>query len=159
MTHLFRTSIMTLLFCLAFTSQAATTWIPISSSDITVIIPFIPTESFSAPSDLQLSAQGAQQQLSWQDINHASGYQVQARNNTGEWLNIAYTHSNVIDLDARFSAYTTVRVIACNYNTCANTGAWSAVLSIASDQREIIFIHTDLLGSPVAETNGNGDLL
>ena len=42
-----------------------------------------------------------------------------------------------------------------NYSTIATRN----IIITAANQRRVIFIHTDLLGSPVAETDENGDIL
>ena len=144
MTHLFRYACMSMLMCLAFAGHAATTWIPISSSDITVIIPFVPSESFSAPSDLSFSSKGSVQRLNWQDIEHASRYEVQAKTSDGTWVTIAITDLNYIDLDSRFSSYSTARVIACNYNSCVNAGTWSTEIIIATTESNITYKYNAL---------------
>jgi len=141
----------------SISSHADTTWIPISTGDITIIIPFTPTGDFPAPSNTQLSQSGSTTTLSWADIQHASRFEIQAKNAQGVWVSILITEDTFVIIDSRFSGYSEIRVMACTYNSCASTGIWSAGVNInALRERRIIFIHTDLLGSPVAETDKNG---
>ncbi len=134
--------------------RAATTWIPIAVGDITTIIPFTPTELFSAPNNVNVSLINGVNTLSWDDVEHASKFQVQALNAQGKWVTIATTAGLSLTLTGNNAKYNSFRIVACNYNTCANTGNWSGKAYL----RKIIFIHTDLLGSPVAETDINGDV-
>lgn len=144
----------------SFDSQADTTWIPINVGDITIFIPYIPTGTFAAPANAQLNQSGSVSTLSWADIQHASRYEVQAKNAQGVWVSLFITEDNFVIMDARFNGYSEVRVMACSYNSCASTGSWSASVNISAlRDKRIIFIHSDLLGTPVAETDENGDLL
>lgn len=137
-------------------AQATTTWIPIAVGDITTIIPYVPSVNFMAPSNTVFTQNGAVNTLSWDDIEHASRYEVQAMNSQGIWVSIITTEDTSVVIDYRFSGYSVVRVVACTFSSCADTGAWSTSVRINS---RIIFIHTDLLGSPVAETDENGAVL
>ena len=75
---------------------------------------------------------------------------------SGEWATILVTDDTTVAFDSRFDGYLSVRVTACNDYGCSSTGLWSNILSIT---KKVIFIHTDLLGSPVVETDENGNLL
>lgn len=108
-------------------SYSKTTWIPISAGDITTIIPYIPSESFDAPSNIQVTASGNTNVLSWSEIEHASKYEVQALNAQGVWVSILVTDELSVVLDSRFDGYLDLRVIACNYNSCLNTGSWASI--------------------------------
>jgi len=139
------------LFC-SIQVHASTTWIPIAVGDITTIIPFTPNYLFLAPANANVSTVNSVSTLSWNDVEHASKYEVQALNAQGQWVTIATTANLSLALTGSNASYNSFRVVACNYNTCANTGNWSGKAYV----RKIIFIHTDLLGSPVAETDANG---
>lgn len=151
----FLSAIFFILFSLS--SHADTTWIPISNGGITIIIPYTPTGVFSAPSNTQLSQSSSVATLSWSDIQHASRFEVQAKNAQGVWVSLFITEDAFAIIDSRFNGFTEVRVMACSYNSCTNTGDWSVSVNINSlREKRIIFIHTDLLGTPVAETNKDG---
>jgi hypothetical protein len=144
----------------ALNSEADTTWVPISVGDIMTFIPFTPNGTFNAPGNTQLNQSGATLTLSWSDIQHASRFEVQAKNAQGVWISLFITEDNFAIMDSRFNGYTEVRIMACSYNSCANTGSWSASVSINNTRtKRTIFIHTDLLGTPVAETDDQGAIL
>jgi len=134
--------------------QASTTWIPIAVGDITTIIPYTPSVLFLAPANVNVSTVNGVTTLSWNDVEHASKFEVQAINAEGQWVTIATTENLSILLTGSNADYTSFRVVACNYNTCASTGSWSGTAYLG----KVVFIHTDLLGSPVAETDKNGDV-
>ena len=136
-------------------SHANTTWIPIGVGDITIIIPFTPNSPFMAPVNMQVISNGTGKILSWNDIEHASKYEIQGLNAQGQWVSILVTNATSVTLDSRFSGVSSVRVVACTFTSCINTGSWSGLVSVG---RKVIYIHTDLLGSPVAETDENGDV-
>jgi hypothetical protein len=146
----------------SFNLHASTTWVPIIVGDITTIIPYVPSEVFVAPTNTVLTTNGSITTLSWDDIEHASRYEVQAENSQGVWVSIFTTEETSVVIDSRFSSYGAVRVVACSYSSCANTGAWSTTVRInlnTGGSSKIIFIHTDLLGSPVVKTDINGWVL
>ncbi len=132
--------------------QASTTWIPIAIGDITTIIPYTPSGLFSPPANTNLTTTGGVSTLSWSDVEHASKFEVQALNELGQWLTITTTQNLSFVLTGNHTNYNSFRVVACHHNSCVNTGSWSRTVYV----KKIIFIHTDLLGSPVAETDMNG---
>lgn len=127
--------------------HAETTWIPIATGGNFIIVPFIPSSKFTSP-DVNLSKSSSGMTISWDDILHASTYQVQVYDADKGWITLTETSSNSFTFPAN-SQYSHVRVMACNYTSCNDTGDWSSALTL---QRQVIFIHTDLLGSPVAES-------
>jgi hypothetical protein len=137
-------------------TQASTTWIPISVGDITTIIPYTPSGLFLAPANANASTVNGVSTLSWSDVEHASKFQIHALNSQGQWVVITTTESLSLTLAGNNAGYSSFRVVACNYSTCANTGSWSETIYLITPVRNIIFIHTDLLGSPVAETDLDG---
>ncbi|PCK32765.1 hypothetical protein CEX98_05020 [Pseudoalteromonas piscicida] len=86
----------------------------------------------------------------WDDIKHASKYLIQVMNNNGHWVNFKVVTVNKVVIDRSFNDYHKFRIIACNYKTCINTGIASKSSAI---NRNVTFIHTDLLGSPISESN------
>jgi hypothetical protein len=135
-------------------ARAATTWVTIAEGDVNIIMPFTPTELFSAPTNVNVAQTSAGRTLSWDDVEHASKFEVQALNTQGNWESITVTEELFLEITADYADYTSFRVVACNYASCEGTGDWGENTSV----RKIIFIHTDLLGSPVAETDINGDV-
>ncbi len=141
--------------------QADPIWVPISVGDITTFIPveppYVPSEPFVAPPNTRVYVSGGTRTLTWGAIEHVDRYYVQGLDANGNWVNILVVYGTQVTIDSRFDGYSAVRVIACTYNSCVNTGSWSEVVGL-STQRQIIYIHTDLLGSPVVETNKNGEV-
>ena len=132
-----------------------TLWIPIIVGDITTFIPYIPSEPYSAPSNIQIEQLSLGKILSWNAIEHASRYEVQGLNAQGQWVSIVITEYSSVFMDSQFDGYSTFRVKACSYTSCSNAGHYSDTFH----KRKIIFIHTDILGTPIAETDQNGDVL
>lgn len=112
------------LFC-SLQVQAGTTWIPIAVGDITTIIPYSPSGLFQPPANTRLTTVNGVSTLSWDDVKHASQYQIQALNTQGQWVTITTTEKLSLALTGSNASYSSFRVVACNYNTCANTGSWS----------------------------------
>ena len=106
--------------------RAATTWIPIAVGDISTVIPYTPTELFSAPSNVNVAKTSSGLTLSWNDVEHASKFQVQALNAQGKWVTIATTAGLSLTLTGNNANYNSFRIVACNYNSCAGTGKWSS---------------------------------
>jgi RHS repeat-associated protein len=117
-------------------NQADTTWVPINVGDITTFIPYTPTGTFAAPANAQLIDVGGVTRLSWDNIEHASQYEIQGLNAAGQWVSILTTDALFAVIDNRFQGFTNIRVTACTYNSCTSSGSWSAQIAlqeIASD--------------------------
>ncbi len=140
------TAIISIIFSIC--SQASTTWLPINNDGITIIIPYLPTDIFTAPANAKLSLNGSTFIFTWSDTQHASRYQIQAKNSQGIWDNLFITQDTFALIDSRFTGYSEVKVMACSYNSCNNTGNWSLAIKL----KRISFIHTEMLGSPVSNT-------
>ena len=65
---------------LSLKTQAKTTWIPIGLGDITTFVPYAPTELFTAPANRRRSNNNGVTTLSWDDVEHASKFEVQGLN-------------------------------------------------------------------------------
>ncbi|MBA6302857.1 RHS repeat-associated core domain-containing protein [Colwellia sp. MB02u-14] len=111
-------------------NQADTTWIPISVGDITTFIPYTPTGTFAAPANVHISENNGISTISWGDVEHASQYEIQALNSAGQWVSILITDELSTIIDSRFSGYTSIRVMACTYNSCSSTGGWSGQINL-----------------------------
>ncbi|WP_155735492.1 hypothetical protein [Pseudoalteromonas luteoviolacea] len=129
-------------------AKAKTTWIPIPSEGAFLVIPFIPTVPFPPASNFSTKVTAGITYVTWDDIKHASRYQIQVLNSQGQWVELFVVDENQF-LISKLNGNYEFRVIACNINTCNNTGL--ASVSFAPSKK-VTFIHTDLLGSPVAET-------
>ncbi|GLX85928.1 hypothetical protein tloyanaT_21800 [Thalassotalea loyana] len=149
-----RITILLGLLSYSFISNADTTWVPIQVGAITTFVPYVPPNGLEAPSEPTVVSNGSTKTLTWNGVEHASKYEVQGLNQSGVWETIVVTSDTSIVMDGRFSGFSSVRVTACGYNSCQNTGAWSPTLSI---MKKIIFIHTDLLGTPIAESDQHGN--
>lgn len=130
-------------------SYAETSWIPISNGGISFVIPLIPNGTFPSPSNIRKVVSGGKVSFLWDDIKHASKYLVQGLNSAGQWVDLKVVNSNQVTIDSSFNDYFQLRITACNYNSCKGTGIASRSYAF---NKKVIFIHTDLLGSPVAES-------
>jgi hypothetical protein len=109
--------------------------------------------------------------LQWDEDLKATHYQVQEEIN-GTWENVPETPAsgNTYEVPARVEGTYKFRVGGCveEPNVKVHCGGAVAVwsegyaltlpLSDISTQRRVIFIHTDLLGSPAAETDEDGNI-
>ena len=140
-----------LMLLISGTLKAETTWIPIGNGTNFIIIPYIPSDKFSRPNNVSLLKSGSDVIVSWDDILHASKYRIEGYDDHGNWILLREISANKTVFSPLPSNISNIRIMACTYTTCSNTGTWS--LSVALGKR-IIFIHTDILGSPVAESQG-----
>jgi hypothetical protein len=113
--------IVILILLFAGALKAETTWIPISNGNIVIIIPFIPGDIYQAPENLNI-ANGL---ITWTSVLHASSYLVQGLTTSGEWIDILVTKHTNESFDSRFAGYSQIRVTACNYQTCNETGNYA----------------------------------
>lgn len=111
-------------------AQASTTWVPIAVGDITTIIPYVPNGPLSTTQNIQITTENNMDTLTWDDIEHASQYQIQAQTEEGVWVDILTTDGLSVMLDSRFDGYQAVRVQGCTYSSCVNTGDWSISVNI-----------------------------
>ncbi|MCG7548664.1 hypothetical protein [Pseudoalteromonas sp. Of7M-16] len=138
-----------LIFFLSPFVNAKTTWIPIHSGKVFTVIPLIPKGVFEAPTGLKKQQLSSGIKVSWNDVEHASKFLIQAKNTSGDWIDIKIVEGTELILGNEFKQYHQVRISACNYISCKNTGLASSSLTF---KKSIIFVHPDILGSPVAES-------
>lgn len=143
--------ILMLMLLFTGTLKAETTWIPISNGGNFIIIPFIPTDKYSQPNNVTLVKLSNGATITWNDIQHASKYRVEGLDSNGNWVLLREVDSNSVTFSPLPNGISSIRVMACSYISCANSGLWSNSVAL---KKQIIFIHTDLLGSPVVETKG-----
>jgi len=146
-------------------SKADTTWIPIIVGDITTFIPYAPNEPFVAPANAQLSNVGGVIRLSWDNVEHASKYEIQGLNAQGQWVSIVTTDELFAVIDNRFSGFTNIRVTACSFNTCISSGSWSGSVNISAIHEQAnpsipqspasISLPNDPIGETIGLTAGN----
>ncbi len=109
----------------SFNLHANTTWVPIITGDITIMIPYVPSEAFEAPSNVLVSVNGNVNTLTWNNIEHASRYEIGALNAQNVWVSILTTDELSVIMDSRFDGYQAFRIQGCTYTSCVNTGEWS----------------------------------
>jgi len=134
-------------------SYAETTWIPISNGGLTFIIPYIPTAKFQAPSGLKIEKLNGVSKLSWADIQHASKYKIEVENASGQWIEIEITENSWVYLDSKYYDYQSIRVTACTYNSCNNSGYASSNQSI--DLKPTYIYQYDALGRLICVQRAN----
>ncbi len=94
-------------------------------------------------------------QITWSTAPTASSYTLQERRNANSWQNITTQSSRAFSRYRSDGEYI-YRVKACNISGCSN---WQTSINVTVRlEKQVIFIHTDLLGSPAAESNMNGDI-
>ena len=101
--------------------------------------------------------------LSWNQVYAATKYVLEQQRNGGSWTSLysGSATSKSTNLSATPGLYY-FRVKACNTTECSAytlSGQTQSVLGAPnSNKSRVIYIHTDLLGSPTAETDENGNL-
>ena len=123
-------------------------------------IPPLAPQTVIAPTNIST---GATVRLSWSSVSYATKYVVEQQRDGGNWA-LLYTGaatSTSTNLSNTPGLYY-FRVKACNATECSAytmSGQTQAVIGAPnSSKRRVIYIHTDLLGSPAAETDENGNL-
>lgn len=127
--------------------KAETTWIPIANGDVTIIIPFIPRDIYQQPLNLNI----ADDVVSWQDVLHASNYLVQGLTSNDEWIDIVVTKNTTERFDNRFVGFGKIRVKACNYLTCDQTGHYATLNVVTKPTYRYKKYSYDALGRLVCE--------
>ncbi len=146
-----RLLIVTGVFLSSFVTLASTTWVPIGG-DITIFIPYEPSEPFEAPVNVQVTTANGVNTLTWDDIEHASKYEIQYYDSqTNQWISLGTTEELFFVLSGSYSFDTMFSVKACNYNSCTNSDGTSV------GQTVTIVINSSLPASPDDGTIGNID--
>lgn len=129
----FRHIIIYFTFLFSVLSHAETTWVPISVGDITTFVPYVPTGNLATPTNVQISLNDGVSRLSWNNVEHASQYLIQALNSAGKWIDILVTSELSVVIDSKFAGFTSIRVMACTYNSCSSTGSWSEQVNLTTE--------------------------
>ena len=112
------------------------------------------------PSSVDDTGGGARYLLSWTaSTGTVSHYELQRSFNGGGWSTIQSTGDLTRQETGRTQGTHSYRVRACDGGNCSAYTASKAVSVSSADYtstRRVIFIHTDLLGTPAAETDESG---
>lgn len=123
---------------------------------------FIVTVNLSPPSALIAPANDIDGHfpVKWEPSVGASYYVLEQRESTGQWIQV-YEGSELIYPAALTNGSFTFQVKACAVSSMCSAYKVSNVISVSGSQvktnRRVVFVHTDLLGSPAAETNEQGN--
>jgi RHS repeat-associated protein len=130
-------------------AQGSTVFIPIAVGDITTFIPIMPTASAA-----QISTTGGSHNLSWSAVSNASYYQIIITDEHG-LQRIFQTTDTYYALAGLSQGNNKVEVQACNaYNQCG-IRYLAGTVTITT---RVIYQHTDMLGSVVAESDEAGNI-
>jgi hypothetical protein len=126
-----------------------------SEKFITVLAPPDAPATVSLPS---ASSDGSYT-LSWSAVNGSSSYQVSEKIKQASWGEFASVgNTTQRNFSGQFNGQFQYRVRACNVGGCG-LETTSATITVSRDTAyRIEFIHTDLLGSPVTESDNTGAL-
>ncbi len=108
--------------------------------------------SLDAPSVVSALAENDTIIVEWSQVQGAIEYKRQNMNADGIWGSEVFTeYGTSVTLQEQEAGTTAYRIKACNERVCSD---WreSNLVTVTKIQRKVIFIHTDLLGSPVLET-------
>ena len=116
-----------------------------------------------APSSIQVVASDidGQFEVSWSSVANATGYILEQSKSSAAYVEVFRGAETVYGVLADAGQYK-FRVKACNnnYSSCGTYIETSAATTVSgsspSASRRVVFLHTDLLGSPSAESNENG---
>ncbi|MCG9769375.1 fibronectin type III domain-containing protein [Pseudoalteromonas sp. CO348] len=94
-------------------------------------------------------------EITWSVVRRALNYVFEVKVDNGKWLNREVYTVNTITESALKPQLYSYRVKACNNDGCSG---WSHSNQVKVEDKPLqlkktVFIHTDLLGSPVAESN------
>ncbi len=132
--------------------QANTTWVPIQVDSIMILVPYTPIEQFSAPNNLQVTTVNEVATLSWDNVEHASQYEIQFYDSqTNQWVSVGTTKELFFVLSGSYPSNTEFSVTACNYNSCTNSDGTSVGQTVS------VVINISVPESPDDGTIGNVD--
>ncbi|WP_308365245.1 MULTISPECIES: Ig-like domain-containing protein [unclassified Microbulbifer] len=98
-------------------------------------------------------------QISWDAVTGATYYKIRERFNGNAWGSYVSTgSSSARSVNDNLNGKYRYRIVACNANGCGAEGVSSPVVVDSSPGTSVIYIHTDLLGSPVAESDELGEI-
>lgn len=129
-------------------------FIPIAVGDISTFIPLLPS-----PSQVSISTQentlGDIHNVSWEAVDGAAYYQIEVIDSEGKKQVFITTELNYA-LSGLPLGESSAYILACNNkNQCGSSSSLGSYLTT----EKIRFVHADLLGSPVLETDEAGNVL
>lgn len=131
----------------------------LSSQSFSVVVPTTPTqvEAINVPaSDID-----GRLVINWSAVSGSTSYTVEQSMNSNSWTHV-YSGNEVTYAAVLDPGSYKFRVKACRSTLCT-AYTTSSSLTVASQQpnnaSRVLFIHTDLLGSPAVETDANGNML
>lgn len=118
-------------------------------------VPAAPTQLTTPSSDID-----GRFPIKWSSVSGATSYVLELSSNGGGWTQI-YSGSELVFPAAFQPGSHSVRVKACVNASICSAFKTSNAINISGSQpktaRRVVFVHTDLLGSPAAETNEQGN--
>ncbi|MEC4728631.1 hypothetical protein HWQ46_24215 [Shewanella sp. D64] len=139
---------------LSFQSQASqgqTVFIPIAVGDITTFIPIMPSSSTGSVTS---TTTDGSYNLNWSAVTNASYYQIIITDEDGK-KRIIKVFGTSYDLAGLSLGSNTIEVQACNANHQCGVGYLAGTVSRSS---KVTYQHTDMLGTPVMETDEAGQV-
>ncbi|WP_255546907.1 RHS repeat domain-containing protein [Moritella sp. 36] len=131
-------------------AQGKTVWIPIAVGDITIFIPAMP---FIHTANLAHSSGGYN--LTWSAVANASYYQLIITDENGEQRIVEVTGTSYV-LSGLSLGSNKIEVKVCNATDRCGGGYYVGSAIINS---KVTYQHTDMLGSPVLETDDQGQVV
>ncbi|WP_232847055.1 RHS repeat-associated core domain-containing protein [Shewanella nanhaiensis] len=132
-------------------SQGQTVFIPISVGDITTFIPIMPSSSTGSVAS---TTTDGSYNLNWSAVTNASYYQIIITDEDGK-KRIIKVFGTSYDLAGLSLGSNTIEVQACNANHQCGVGYLAGTVSRSS---KVTYQHTDMLGTPVMETDESGQI-
>ena len=147
----------------ACNASSCSAYSPVSESITTYAVPDIPGKPVAQATETSIT-------LSWQTVLYAQWYQLQYQDGSAGWEDVGGTFTGTGQTWGNLQGISmrSYRIQGCNEAGCSGWSDPSNAVSLSSKPiepepepvtRQVIFIHTDNLGSPVAQTNENGEVL
>ena len=130
-------------------SQGQTMFIPIAVGDITIFIPIMPSSSSGSVTG---TSTDGRYDLSWSAVSNASYYQIIITDESGTQriIKVIGTHYSLAGLSLGSNK---IEIQACN---ASNQCGVSYLAGTVSRSSKVRYQHTDMLGTPVMETDESG---
>ncbi|MCL1127827.1 RHS repeat domain-containing protein, partial [Shewanella surugensis] len=133
-------------------AQGRTTFVPIAVGDILIFIPLLSTPTQTS---VKATSSDGRYQLKWDKVPQASYYQIIITDEKGKQRIVIVT-GNSHALSGLSLGNNTVEIQACNSKD--QCGA-SALVGTVKRNTKVTYQHTDMLGSPVMQSDEAGNVL
>ncbi|WP_295033348.1 RHS repeat-associated core domain-containing protein [Shewanella sp.] len=129
-------------------------FIPIAVGDITIFIPIMASSSSGSVTGTSTSTDG-RYDLSWSAVSNASYYQIIITDESGTQriIKVIGTHYSLAGLSLGSNK---IEIQACN---ASNQCGVSYLAGTVSRSSRVRYQHTDMLGTPVMETDESGNVI